>query len=316
LSSTQEVSIWKIGETVSLQTTYKVQVPAKGILLGAENRLVVLEDNYLAFYDAFSGKEISSYSTLADGAEPVGLNHSPLGHYSSNFDVNPYFPYEHEGETHWIAAFETGLVICPEALQSVLESELTYTVANRYVWPFRWGKNTVESNLLNALSSPLLPLSAKNKSALKKTLVDTPKTKNPDDYFLTVTKKELFGKNTKKGKYQLSDNSNTFSESIRNAMKLDTIQLALKKAKDYKAPILFKGADINEENLLTLVGKVVLYAESYRPSRISIGTVVGVSKDALSHIHIEFSDDGRQGSCGSSWGPFDGLVSIGEAQIR
>jgi P pilus assembly chaperone PapD len=59
--------------------------------------------------------------------------------------------------------------------------------------------------------------------------------KDPADYFMTFTKKELFGKNTKKGKYQLSDNSSDFWNDTKNAMETDVLEIGIKKAKEYMA---------------------------------------------------------------------------------
>lgn len=316
LADTRQVTIWQLEQGVKAKTTYQVHEESKGLFWGIDNRLMTLHDNYLCFYEAFTGNAISQYSTLFEDSEPVALSYSPLGQYASNFEVNPYFPYEYEGEAHWIAAFATGLVVCPKPLRSVLDKELTYTIANRYVWPYRWGDNLEVENLEKALGMVSMPLNTKAKNALKKTFESQPVAKNPDDYFLTVTKAEIFGKEKKVGKFQFGDNSRSFWKDTKKAFQVETLQLGVKKAKDYTAPIVFKGDDITEANLRTLLGKVVLYTDSYSRTKVQLGTVVSVDSDSFMQFHIDFNDQGVQGSCGSGNTSFDNLVSIGEAQIR
>jgi hypothetical protein len=79
---------------------------------------------------------------------------------------------------------------------------------------------------------------------------------------------------------------------------------------------MFKGEDITEANLRTLLGKVVLYTDGYSRTKVQLATVVSVDSDSFMQFHMDFNDQGVQGSCGSGNTSFDNLVSIGEAQIR
>jgi hypothetical protein len=243
------------------------------------------------------------------------LSYSPLGKAGKSFSINPYFPVSHKNETHWIAAFETGLVVCTENLVGKLPDELVFTLGNRYVWPYNWAKPNIAPDLQAALTSIDLPLSANTKAKLAKTFVKTLE-RNPADYFLTVTKKELFGKNVKKGVLQFSDNSGHFWNDTKKSMQIASFEIAIKKAKDYQAPELFKKQAICEENLRPLLGKVVLYVESYAPSRVNIGTIVAVHADYCTVFHIDFNEKGQQGSSGSSNSGYSDYVSIGEAKMR
>ena len=315
LSDDRKVKIWEIGKQVTLKTEFAVFENCKGILWGAHERLMGLHDTELYFYDAFSGAVIAHYSTLFDGGEAPSTAHSPLGKYGSNFELNPYFPIAKDGEIAWMAAFEKGLVVCEEALQSQLETELAYSLGNRLHWPYNWAKTTVYTELSDALNDRLFPLAEKSKTALKASLNQVI-VKDPADYFLTLTKKELFGKNTKKGKYQLSDNSSDFWNDTKNAMETDVLEIGIKKAKEYKANTLLKGDEITPENLKSLVGKAVLYVESYAPSKTKLGTLTATGESYGSIFHIEFNDDGRQGSSGSSGFGYGDLISIGKAEIR
>ncbi len=315
LSDDRKVKIWEISSEISLKNEFAVFDSCKGILFGAHERLIAIHDTELYFYNAFSGEAINHYSTLFDGGEAPSTAHSPLGKYGSNFDLNPYFPISNEGEIAWIAAFGNGLVICEENLQSQLETELAYSLGNRFHWPYSWGKTSVFTSLADALDSPLFPLGEKSKIALKASL-EKVVVKDPAEYFMTFTKKELFGKNTKKGKYQLSDNSSDFWNDTKDAMETDVLEIGIKKAKEYKANTLLKGDEITPENLKSLIGKVVLYVESYAPSKTKLGTLTATGESYGSIFHIEFNDDGRQGSSGSSGFGYGDLISIGKAEIR
>ncbi|MEY4903764.1 MAG: hypothetical protein RLZZ292_1579, partial [Bacteroidota bacterium] len=314
LSDDKIVRVWNLENGVNLHKEHTVHTNTKGIFYPNNDRFITVHKTDLGFYNAETGAEIARYSTELATDKP-DLSYAPLGAIGQNFTINPYFPISHNNETHWVAAFETGLVICTENIIEKLTDELTFTVGNRYIWSYNWAKPTIVNDLQSALSSDDLPLSATAKAKLVKTQVKTPEL-NPSDYFLLVTKKELFGKNVKKGSIQFSDNSGHFWNDTKKSMQLDAFEIAIKKTKDYHAPELFKKKAICEENLRPLLGKVVLYTESYAPSRVRIGTIVAVHSDYCTIFHVDFNEKGQQGSSGSSNSGYSDYVSIGEAKMR
>ncbi len=314
LSDDAKMRIWDLENGVNLHKEYAVHEKTKGVFYPANNRFITVHQTELGFYDVETGAETAHYSTQLATDKP-DLSYSPLGKIGQNFTINPYFPISHDNKTHWVAAFETGLVICTENIIEKLADELTFTVANRYVWNYNWAKPTILPDLQTALSSDSLPLSAALKTKLAKTF--TKKTeKNPADYFLNITKKELFAKKTKKGTIQFSDNSGHFWNDTKKLFQTEELTIAIKKAKDYCTPELFKNDAITAENLRPLLGKVVLYAESYAPSRINIGTLVAISDSYCTVFTIDFNENGQQGSSGSSNSDYNRYVFIGEAKIR
>jgi hypothetical protein len=294
---------------------FAVNSNAEGIFYPKTNRIITIHESEIHFYDTQKGKEIANYSTTMETDKP-DLSFSPLGKFVDNCNINPYFPIAHAGETHWIAAFETGLVLCDKPLQEKLEKELTYTLGNRYVWQYNWAKPHILPDLQTALrtENAAIPLPNKTKADLLASFEKITQ-KNPKDYFITVTKMEVFGKNKKIGNIQFDDNSREFYKDTKEKMHTPTIKLALKETKDYHAPTLFKGDDITFENVQNMVGKVVLYKEKYSPTRVCVGTVLKVTEDTVSLFHIEFKN-GKQGGSGSSNTGFDHFVSIGLAEIR
>ena len=99
-------------------------------------------------------------------------------------------------------------------------------------------------------------------------------------------------------------------------IQVDPLELALKKAKDYKLIKKLTGEEINYENLKAMLGKVVLYADKYSPTRVQVGTVVSVDEDSFYVFNIEFNDNKTQGGSGSSSNDFDSLPYIGLAEPR
>jgi WD40 repeat protein len=318
LSKTRKVTIWDLKNTekgIKGKMQFAVNSNAQGIFYPKTNRIISIHESEIHFYDTQKGKEIANYSTTMETDKP-NLSFSPLGKFVDNCNINPYFPIAHAGKTHWVAAFETGLVLCNEALIPKLEEELTYTLGYRYVWQYNWAKPHILPDLQTALrtESAAVPLPDKTKASLL-TSFETKTEKDPNDYFLTVTKAELFGKNKKIGNVQFDDNTRHFYNDTKEKMHTPTIKLALKEAKDYHAPTLFKGDAITYENVQNMTGKVVLYKEKYSPTRVCVGTVLKVTEDTISLFHIEFKN-GKQGGSGSSNTGFDHFVSIGLAEIR
>jgi WD40 repeat protein len=318
LSKTRKVTIWDLKNTangIKGKMQFAVNSNAQGIFYPKNERIITIHESEIHFYDTQKGKEIATYSTTMETDKP-DLSFSPLGKLGSTFNINPYFPIAHAGETHWIAAFETGLVICDKPLQEKLAEELTYAVGNRHIWQYNWAKPHIVNDLKMALQTAAadIPLSENAKTDLLATFEKSTE-KDPNDYFLTVTKAELFGKNKKVGNIQFDDNSRDFYKDTKSNMKTPTIALALKAAKDYHAPTLFKNKEITFENIQHMIGKVVLYKEKYAPTQVRIGTVLNITKDTISLFSIDFKD-GKQNGSGSSNTDFDHFVRIGLAEMR
>jgi WD40 repeat protein len=318
LSKTRKVTIWDLKNTekgIKGKMQFVVNSNAQGIFYPKKERIITIHESELHFYDTQKGEEIATYFTTMETDKP-DLSFSPLGKLGSSFNINPYFPIAHASETHWIAAFETGLVICDKPLQEKLENELTYTLGNRYIWQYNWAKPHIVNDLKTALQTAAadMPLSEKAKTDLLATF-ETSTAKDINEYFLTVTKAELFGKNKKKGNIQFDDNSSDFYKDTKTLMHTPTVEIALKTAKDYHAPTLLKGKTLTLENLQNLVGKVVLYKQTYAPTQVRIATVLHITDDCISLFSIDFKD-GKQGGSGSSNTGFDHFVSIGLAEIR
>jgi WD40 repeat protein len=318
LSKDSNITIWDIQNTengIKSSLNFAANSNAEGIFYPKTNRIITVHESELCFYDAKNGTTIAQYSTTMDSDKP-DLSFSPLGKFADNFNINPYFPIAHAGEPHWIAAFETGLVVCNDALLPKLAEELTYTLGNRYIWQYNWAKPNIVPDLQTALrtENAALPLSDKAKASLLASFKTTTE-KDPKDYFLTVTKAEVFGKNKKVGNIQFDDNSRDFYKNTKNNMKTPTIELALQATKAYHSPTLLKGEAITFENMQSMIGKVVLYKETYAPTQVRIGTVLNITKDTVSLFYIEFKD-GKQNGSGSSNTGFDHFVSIGLAEIR
>ncbi len=318
LSNGGKVTIWDLENTkngVQISTEFAVNSSAEGVFYPSSDRIITIHESAIYFYDTEKGTAINHYTTVIETDKP-DLAFSPLGALGNHFNFNPYFPIAHQEQTHWIAAFETGLVICEKELVPRLNTELCFTLGNRYTWSYHWAKPHIATDLQTALQTAAddIPLPKKAKKTLLESFTAKP-VKNPADYFLTVTKSELFGKNTKKGGIQFDDNSRDFYKNTKKTMQIDAVTLALKAAKEYHAPAILKSNAITAESLRALVGKVVLYKESYAPTQVRIGTVLGVTADTLSLFNIEFKN-GKQNGSGSSNMDFDSVVSIGLAEIR
>jgi WD40 repeat protein len=316
LGTDDELTVWSV-EKLSKISSFEVIENTKGILWGINDIIITVNEQNLAFYHA-DGSLFSHYFVGLGNEDPLpDLSYSPLGRFVERFEINPYFPISKGNDLYWIAAFSNGLVIADEKLKDQLDEELTYVIGNKIAWPFRWTETVCLKSLELALNHAEFPFPDSVKKQIVKTLEQKEKKAVVlSDYFMSVNKKEVFGKNVKKNGYGFSDNSGSFWKDTRNAVQIEPFDLALKKAKDYKLAQKLTGDDINYENIRKLLGKVVLFAESYSPSRVQIGTVISVEKDSCYVFYIEFNDNNTQGGSGSSSLSYANLPYIGLAEPR
>ncbi len=317
LSPEAEISVWSTIDMKKLISFEGIE-DTKGILWGFNDVLITVNEQNLAFYHLENGELFSHFFIGLSNGDPLpDLSYSPLGRFAERFDLNPYFPIVHDGDTAWIAALQNGLVISDDNLSKKLEEELCYTIANRISWPYLWVTENRVQSLEKALEKAEFPFPEAIRKQITKTLSPTEKKAiNSADYFMTASKKEIFGKNVKKNDYTFSDNSDDFWKDTRDMIQVDPLELALKKAKDYKLIKKLTGEEINYENLKAMLGKVVLYADKYSPTRVQVGTVVSVDEDSFYVFNIEFNDNKTQGGSGSSSNDFDSLPYIGLAEPR
>ncbi len=315
LADTNEMTIWEI-KTGKAIATHHFSKQITGILWAQNDRIIGISENDLLFFKVEKFVEFKHYTMQMEGDKP-DLSYSPLGKLGGNFDINPYFPIEYNGNTSWIAAFEQGLVICENELLDCLENELCFTIGNRIALPYRWAAPNILADLKTAIetNNPDLPLNDRAKANLMKTFASSVE-KNYDDYFVNVTKKEFFGKKFKKGKYTFDQKTGDYWEQTKAAVTVDSFEIPVRKAKDYQAPVMLKGAELTRENLEHLVGKAILYVQTYSPNAVSVGTLLAVYDDHCSIQTIDFRENGEQGGSGGSNSGYDYYVRIGKAEMR
>jgi WD40 repeat protein len=223
----------------------------------------------------------------AIGSSPLTLNNKDLGR---SFAIHPSFPIRIDRQWHWCVAFPTGLVVASPAIAHVLDQQLAFTIENRFSWPTKWADErhyAVVSTFAEAVGHPLNPLSEKNTTKLAQ--------QQPGDnlpYFRTMAVSEMPHNYSKETGYQV-----------------ESFELPIREPSHYQANTTFEGADITQSALQPILGKAVLYAESYDPNRQQIGVLMAANEDSC--IIYTQSPDGR--SAGYSGSDYERLIYIGEA---
>lgn len=78
---------------------------------------------------------------------------------AERFALDPCMPLaDRTGQTHWVTALPTGLVVAPEGVRGQLEGELTFSVAGRWAWPWSWAEPALFDTLASAASHGKMPL--------------------------------------------------------------------------------------------------------------------------------------------------------------
>ena len=150
LASTGTVTIWELADDgVRALRSFPVLPDAQGIFLGADQRLVAIDERQFAFYDAADGRLLAHYQQRPqeDGEDTLFAPPLPAGREHDETLSRAFFPLEHQGRTHWVAALPTGQVMADAAVVPLLDEELTFTLGNRYPWPYRWAEPQVVTAL-------------------------------------------------------------------------------------------------------------------------------------------------------------------------
>jgi len=208
----------------------------------------------------------------------------------NRYPVNPAFPLRKGRKWYWAVAFDTGLVICPEGAQDLLEGELSFSIENRFAWPIRWADERddyVTHSINEAVEHPLMSLNAQDAKSLSR-----PRPPAQIEYFTTHPITDL-----------------EYYNDYREHISVEEYQLNTQENHAYGAETLYEGDALNAENLAPLVGKCVLYAESYSPERVKVGALLGVSDEGATIYYKAVS--GGSSSIGNHG--FASLTFVGEA---
>ena len=254
-------------DSVEVIREIEVSPRAAGILIGAENRLIVIGPSVLQFFDLASGERLNGRSLLLpEGLSWPDADESPLWRGGVNqgafFQTEPAFPLLDENErVAWAVAFENGLVVCPEKAGRRIRRELALVMDNRYAWPERWVKLEWVSKLKKAKTHELYPEILKGKfgniSREKSSGTESP-------LFETLVPGEI---------EILAD----FTEQI----KVDAFEINLRKPNAYEADLIHYKVLLSASRLKELQGGVVLFTEEYSPERTQIGALLAVSHNSV-----------------------------------
>lgn len=255
-------------------------------------------DNAPDYGPAFEGKPAhftpaEVLVNMPSGMTLPSTSRSPLvvtgKNFGLSFSLNPAFPLRKERRWFWCIAFETGLVVAPPEVVDLLPEQLNFTIENRFSWPVHWADErhySVVNTFADIVEHPLSPLRENEARSLA---ASQPK---DETYFQTYKAEE-----------------NEYYSDYKDSIQVASYQLNTKEANFYQSNVVFEGSDLNQENLSTLLGKTVIYAESYSPERIQIGTLLGVRKESCTIFYKSVSGRGY----GMSGSDYNSLVYIGEA---
>ncbi|MDB5284071.1 MAG: hypothetical protein JWO06_3146, partial [Bacteroidota bacterium] len=317
LGKDKVVSVWSMEKGLPLVQTIKVQKEAKCVMMGASGSVITIDENHLNFYNGLSGEKLSDYNVKDhEEQETPSLKLSPLTvgetDLSTRFAVNPFFPADYKDDVTWIGAFPNGLVVCPKSKQKSLDIELTYVLANRFAWPYRWGKENVVADLESAALNPQSPFTAKEATLFKPD--PAKKAKANEDAILILTPAQLFGKNAKVGKYELSDNKDFKPKASQGGIQAKEYAIATKEKGSYKSLQVLKGDALTKANLLKLVGKVVFYSENLM-KRKELATLICVNDTYCYFMDMRFENFKQRGTGGANT-EISEILWIAEAEAR
>lgn len=161
------LSAWGL-DPVARRWQVDLEDGAGGVLWGA-GAIVVVGQGVLAFRSPEDGRLLRRYrpgnpkADLIEDPSPLQKGRVDAG---ARFGVDPCFPMAEGSAWRWVVAFETGLVVAPEALHGQLDDHLSVVVGRRYALPWRWMQPAVFATLAEAADHPALPLTEPERAAL------------------------------------------------------------------------------------------------------------------------------------------------------
>ena len=289
ITAPDKVAIWSLLDGGSHLRTLDKTPGSSGLLWGTTGLAAIGQDQ-IEFLDPETGAQRSLHRMVP----PPGLI-DPVPDDSSWLHNLPgdrgYFPVATEQGWRWVLANPDGLLVCEPSLVDHLDDALVFSLAGgRLGWPWRWAQGT---DVVTVATTP----------------------DEIDDVNLHAVWKEYV-----QGAAEL-DSSNAFETLVMEDYKDDfcmkdivattdlvTVQNPTRPVSEHFAPEPLSGAAITAEALRPLIGKPVLFTESWRPRFPNLVVIVEVEDNSFRYFYRR---DSGSGSGGQS---FDGLEWIGAAQ--
>ena len=178
LTNSGLVEIWQLA-TLTLVKSF--QTAAKGIYWGVN--LIGVSPYQVSFYqedgtlirEQDKALQVAAYNEVYEQAKPLETKKEDFAEW---LEIPPYAPFYHKNKKEWLAALSTGLVISASGNPESLDSQLSYTFANKYAWPYSWGGATaLYPHLYAAKEDTKLGLTEQEKAQISAPKVDSKKEK-------------------------------------------------------------------------------------------------------------------------------------------
>lgn len=144
------VAVDDVGRPISASGPF---AGAMGVLYGADDTVVVVGPESLAFVEAGSGAVRGAFALLAEapGERPlVAANGADLGDL---FPRNPTFAVGPDDDRAWCVGFAEGVVVCPERHRGLVEETVALVVDRRWAWPLAWSDVAVVETAAEAAAT-------------------------------------------------------------------------------------------------------------------------------------------------------------------
>lgn len=184
LTAEGKVEVYRLGEAHEKEKVLDAPKGTIGLVWGAGDVLIVAGKRTLRFVKVDTWEILGDFVFLREpkGPRPLEVGSRDLG---EKLRPDPTFALEFDGEEAWAAAFETGLVIAPEAARGALDAALAWSIDRRFAWPVRWGSPDYVEHAADGAGLPSAPkgvaLSKVKRRAEQKEAWPPPNTATLDD---------------------------------------------------------------------------------------------------------------------------------------
>ncbi|MDI1443582.1 hypothetical protein [Polyangium sp. 6x1] len=285
------IEVWSLGADAKRLVTIEGVEGGPGLAWGAGDTLVGVGRGEVAFWDAKTGALRSRHSMLA-----------PPGYAGPPTQLGPYWgtalvlALPTEQGWAWVVANEGGEMVCPPDHRAAVAPAASFVVDNRFAWPWAW-----------AVGTPLAPVydddaAVPQGSPLRNRIRPTREVAGAP--FVTVEA----GDPRPKGADPWAETLHEQRQGLIDKAQLLSFELNALPATHYRAMPTLRGKEITKERLEAYVGKVVMFAEAWRPEHVTIGVLA-----AMRDGYFEYYYESRQGSSGGGGQTLAELAWIGPA---